>query len=196
MQRPHGDRFEALEPIHQGVREHFGGFDKGIAGGLKLQPRSWLCVHVRPLPETDRLPGHRVSRPASCVPRRAMAAPSDSSAPSRRISCGSDSLPRSKTCSNSRESTTRSELLERHDYQTPDQVRRSFQQELCLTIRQISVQKPRALQVLPYRVMRTLDGSTCSGDPPRSSASKWATLVEHRAQTAPEEAAFSGSVSK
>ena len=32
-----GDRFEALEPIHQGVREHFGGFDKGIAGGLKLR---------------------------------------------------------------------------------------------------------------------------------------------------------------
>ena len=22
-----GNRFEALEPIHQGVREHFGGFD-------------------------------------------------------------------------------------------------------------------------------------------------------------------------
>ncbi len=32
-----GDRFEALEPIHQGVREHFGGGDKGIAGGLQLR---------------------------------------------------------------------------------------------------------------------------------------------------------------
>src|SRR4051795_7246448 len=29
-----GNRFEALEPIRQGVREQFGGFDKGIAVGL------------------------------------------------------------------------------------------------------------------------------------------------------------------
>ena len=32
-----GDRFEALEPIHQGVREHFGGYDKKIAEGLKVR---------------------------------------------------------------------------------------------------------------------------------------------------------------
>jgi transposase InsO family protein len=32
-----GDRFEALEPIRQGVREHFGGFEKGIAGGLSIR---------------------------------------------------------------------------------------------------------------------------------------------------------------
>jgi transposase InsO family protein len=32
-----GDRFEALEPIRQGVREHFGGFDRGIAGGLAIR---------------------------------------------------------------------------------------------------------------------------------------------------------------
>jgi putative transposase len=28
-----GDRFEALEPLRQGVREHFGGFDRGAARG-------------------------------------------------------------------------------------------------------------------------------------------------------------------
>ena len=30
-------RFEALEPIRQGVRKHFGGFSKGIAAGLMLR---------------------------------------------------------------------------------------------------------------------------------------------------------------
>jgi transposase InsO family protein len=32
-----GNRFEALEPIRQGVREQFGGFDKGIAAGLSIR---------------------------------------------------------------------------------------------------------------------------------------------------------------
>ena len=32
-----GTRFEALEPLRQGVREHFGGFAKGIAAGLSLR---------------------------------------------------------------------------------------------------------------------------------------------------------------
>ena len=32
-----GTRFEALEPLRQGVRLHFGGFAKGIAAGLSLR---------------------------------------------------------------------------------------------------------------------------------------------------------------
>ncbi len=32
-----GDRFEALEPLRQGVREHFGGFDRAIAVGLSIR---------------------------------------------------------------------------------------------------------------------------------------------------------------
>jgi transposase InsO family protein len=32
-----GNRFEALEPIRQGVREHFGGFERGIAEGLAIR---------------------------------------------------------------------------------------------------------------------------------------------------------------
>jgi transposase InsO family protein len=32
-----GNRFEALEPIRQGVREHFGGFEQGIAAGLSIR---------------------------------------------------------------------------------------------------------------------------------------------------------------
>ncbi len=106
-----GDRFEALEPIHQGVREHFGGGDKGIAGGCSCA--TIMALRTCPTTSRNRSTSWASSRrPASCVPRRAMAAPSDSSAPSRRISCGSDTLPRSKSsvlpCSNSRESTTRS----------------------------------------------------------------------------------------
>ena len=32
-----GNRFEALEPLRQGVREHLGGFEKGIARGLSIR---------------------------------------------------------------------------------------------------------------------------------------------------------------
>ncbi len=32
-----GTRFEAPEPLRQGVRQHFGGFAKGIAAGLSLR---------------------------------------------------------------------------------------------------------------------------------------------------------------
>jgi len=33
----HGDRFEALEPLRQGVRDHFGPLAPGIAAGLALR---------------------------------------------------------------------------------------------------------------------------------------------------------------
>jgi putative transposase len=32
-----GNRFEALEPLRQGVREHLGGFGRGIAAGLSIR---------------------------------------------------------------------------------------------------------------------------------------------------------------
>ena len=35
--RMRATRFEALEPIRQGVRQHFGGFAKGIARGLAVR---------------------------------------------------------------------------------------------------------------------------------------------------------------
>tara|TARA_Y100000294_G_scaffold103550_1_gene96145 strand:+ start:447 stop:1340 length:894 start_codon:yes stop_codon:yes gene_type:complete len=31
------NRFEALEPVHQGVQEHFGGYEEDIAAGLSLR---------------------------------------------------------------------------------------------------------------------------------------------------------------
>jgi transposase InsO family protein len=33
----HATRFEALEPLRQGVRRHFGGFAKGVARGLAIR---------------------------------------------------------------------------------------------------------------------------------------------------------------
>ena len=32
-----GNRFEALEPLRQGVREHFGRFERGVAAGLTIR---------------------------------------------------------------------------------------------------------------------------------------------------------------
>ena len=32
-----GPRFEALEPLRQGLREHFGGYGPGVASGLALR---------------------------------------------------------------------------------------------------------------------------------------------------------------
>jgi hypothetical protein len=32
-----GNRFEALEPLRQGARECFGGFDRGIAARLAIR---------------------------------------------------------------------------------------------------------------------------------------------------------------
>jgi transposase InsO family protein len=32
-----GSRFEALEPVRQGVRRHFGAVDRGVAAGLALR---------------------------------------------------------------------------------------------------------------------------------------------------------------
>jgi transposase InsO family protein len=42
-----GTRFEALEPLHQGVREHFGSYSQGVAKGLALRHDngSQYCSH-------------------------------------------------------------------------------------------------------------------------------------------------------
>jgi len=40
-----GSRFEALEPVHQGVREHFGSLEEGVASGLKTPPPQGFVGH-------------------------------------------------------------------------------------------------------------------------------------------------------
>jgi hypothetical protein len=89
------DRFQALEPLRQGVREHFGSFAKGAAAGLQLRHdhgSQYVSHHFQnelrflgiesspafvrepegPVGFADIPPGDRAS---------AMAAPSGSSAP-------------------------------------------------------------------------------------------------------------------
>ena len=73
-----GTRFEALEPLRQGVREHFGGFAQEIAAGLSVRhdhgsqwhgPSRMSCVSL----------GSRV-RLLSCGRRKGMAVRSGLSA--------------------------------------------------------------------------------------------------------------------
>jgi hypothetical protein len=42
----HGTRHEALEPVRQGVAEHFGGVGKDAAQGSRHPPRPRQPVHV------------------------------------------------------------------------------------------------------------------------------------------------------
>ncbi len=42
-----GTRFEALEPLRQGVREHFGGFAQGIASGLSVRHDHGVDTEVK-----------------------------------------------------------------------------------------------------------------------------------------------------
>ena len=51
------NRFEALEPVRQGVYRCFGSIAPGVARGLKL--RHDLQLHVRRFPERDQMSGHR-----------------------------------------------------------------------------------------------------------------------------------------
>ena len=53
------NRFEALEPVRQGVHRCFGSIAPGVARGLKLASRSWLQLLVRRLPGRDQVSGHR-----------------------------------------------------------------------------------------------------------------------------------------
>ena len=74
-------RFEALEPLRQGVRACFGAFAEGVAGGLEAPPRPRQSVRRRRLPARARLPRHRRARPPSCASPRATAVSSASSGP-------------------------------------------------------------------------------------------------------------------
>src|SRR4249920_3388501 len=53
------NRFQALEPVRQGVRRHFGAIGQGRRRRPRAPPRSRTELHVRRLPERDRLPRHR-----------------------------------------------------------------------------------------------------------------------------------------
>ena len=52
------NRFEALEPVRQGVHRCFGAIAPGVAL-LEAASRSWLQLHVRRFPRRNRMPGNR-----------------------------------------------------------------------------------------------------------------------------------------
>ena len=77
--RRQGTRFEALEPLRQGVREHFGGFSKGIASGLAVRHDHGSQYMSRASRRSCGSLGSRV-RLLSCGRRKGMAVRSGSSA--------------------------------------------------------------------------------------------------------------------
>jgi len=93
------NRFEALEPIRQGVRRCFGGFAEGIARGLAVRHDhgSPFSASTAPLPSSAR--------------PRGTAAQNASSALSRKICCGCAASTPSRNsashCSSSARPTTR-----------------------------------------------------------------------------------------
>src|SRR4051794_26326495 len=74
------DRFQALEPIRQGVREHFGAFGKNAANGLALRHDHGSQYVSHHFQSEIRFLG-LASSPAFVREPRAMAAPSASSGP-------------------------------------------------------------------------------------------------------------------
>ena len=53
------NRFQALEPVRQGVRRHFGAIGKDVAAGLKLRHDHGSNYMSDDFQERDRLPRHR-----------------------------------------------------------------------------------------------------------------------------------------
>jgi putative transposase len=72
-------RFEALEPVRQGVRRYFGGFAKDIAHGLAVRHDHGSQYMSDPFRRRSRSSASK-ARPLSSARRRATAAPSGSSA--------------------------------------------------------------------------------------------------------------------
>ena len=73
-----GNRFEALEPLRQGVREHLGGFERGIAAGLAIRHDHGSTYMSHDLQAELAFLG-MTARPASSGSPRATASPNASS---------------------------------------------------------------------------------------------------------------------
>jgi hypothetical protein len=89
-------RFEALEPIRQAVRHHFGAFSKDIASGLAVR-HDHGSQYMSEARVNSPFSASRV-RPPSSAHRKAMAALNGSSARSKRTSCGCGPSTRSSNC--------------------------------------------------------------------------------------------------
>ena len=93
----HGTRFEALEPLRQGVRQQFGAFAKGMAQGLSVRHDHGSQYMSAVFQDELAFLGAESSRPTSGH-RRETAAPSGSSARSRRTCSGCRPSTPSSSC--------------------------------------------------------------------------------------------------
>lgn len=93
-------RYEALEPIRQGVREHFGAYGPDVAAGLALR-HDHGTQYTSDLFQDELAFLGIESSPSFVQSPRATVAPSASSEPSRSSCCGSRPS-RASTSSSSR----------------------------------------------------------------------------------------------
>ena len=75
------NRFEALEPVRQGVYSVLRLHRARRGAWAQAASRSWLQLHVRRFPERDQMSGHRSFAILRARTPRAMASPSASSEP-------------------------------------------------------------------------------------------------------------------
>src|SRR5262245_29523110 len=92
-----GTRFEAVEPLRQGVRASFGGYEAGIATGLVAR-HDHGSQYVSDYFQGELRFSGSPPVPPSCGSRKAMASPSVSFARSRSSCCGCGPSRRSKNC--------------------------------------------------------------------------------------------------
>jgi hypothetical protein len=86
---PRATRFGSLEPLRQGVRRHFGGFARAIAGGSPPGTTA-ACSPWSPASSRNCVSSALRVHPPLSARWRAMAMPNASSTPSRKVSSGSE----------------------------------------------------------------------------------------------------------
>jgi len=94
---PQATRFQALEPIRQGVRQRFGGFGKASARGLAVRHDHGSQYMSHHFQKEIAFLGIE-SSPAFVRAPEAMAVPSGSSVHSRKTCCGCAALTPSRNC--------------------------------------------------------------------------------------------------
>ena len=124
-----GTRFEALEPIRQGIRERFGGIGAGVARGLRLRHDHGSNDLADDFQQESRSSASTAPR-ASCGSPKATASRSASSARCRRICCGCGASRRSRSSAwpllEFKRTDNEQWMLEKYDYRSPAQVRRDL----------------------------------------------------------------------
>ena len=126
----YGTRFEALEPVRQGVRDHFGTMAAGVASGLTMRHDHGQSVHEQRLSRRAPVPRHRVITGLRPPARGERPASNGSSAPSRNRCCGcaifTDVEDLQQALRTFKETSNQQWLIERLGFRAPAVVRRAF----------------------------------------------------------------------